>query len=567
MTTSLKTTTMKKILMFFALSIILSGCDILDSDPMTQKMSTNYPATEEEAYEALMGVYNAFGSRTGNDEWQHPFILLELMSDDRLGGGGQNDTHAHAMALYKLIGQDMYYQLWATRWRAIYRANLLLSSLDNVSWKSVENRDKIEGQILFLRAYANFTLSSLFGPIPLITAPKPENKPRAEASELYAQMGADLKKAIELLEPISFRNIPKEENGLATRWAAEALMARIFLFYTGYYNDTKMGDITKDEVIAWIDECADSAISGHDLLKDFRNLWPYSIKIDGKDSDYKYAKDNNLDWINEYGDNNETIFAIKVSTASQNNNYDRRNSILLNFGLRDNALLPFGFGWGLGPVNPQLYEEWPNDDIRKDGSILDVRNAKEGESVTKKYKWGGLMQWHETGYWQKKYMPVNVLDEKGNIVAYSSVLWGMPNDPQFANTQDLVLIRFADVLLMGAELGSAKAQEYMDRVRGRVGLSSVTPSLENVKKERRYELAFEGVRWLDLLRWHDAEKAVSKMNGIDVTNNTSPGIYKVKYRKETGGFIPIPESEVALSQGILKQTPGWGTGAMLQPGE
>ena len=557
----------KSIILIFVLSIIFSGCDILDSEMMTQKTSENYPSTEEEAYESLMGVYNAFGSRTGNDEWQHPFILLELMSDDRLGGGGQNDSHAHAMSLYKLIGQDMYSSLWSTRWRAIYRANLLLSSLDNVTWKSQAYRNKIEGQALFLRAYTNFTLSSLFGPIPLITEAAPENKPRATPAELYGQIGLDLKRAIELLEPIPYNQIPKEENGLATHWAAEALMARVFLFYTGYYNDTQMGTITKSEVISWIDECANSAISGHDLLPDFRNLWPYSIKIDGKDSDYKYAKDHNLNWINEYGDNNEAIFAIKVSTASQNNNYDRRNSIVLNFGLRDNTLLPFGFGWGLGPVNPQLYDEWPDDDLRKNGSILDVRNPEEGESITKKYKWGGLMQWNETGYWQKKYIPINVLDDKNNIVAYSSILWNMPNDPQFANTQDLVLIRFADVLLMGAELGSSKAQEYLNRVRSRVNLPSVPLTLENIKKERRHELAFEGVRWLDLLRWHDVEAAINKMNGIDVTNNLSAGVYKVKYRTETEGFIPIPESEIALSEGVLTQTPGWGTNAMLQPGE
>ncbi len=560
--------TMKKnIIIVLLFSFVFGGCDFLDSELVTQKTSENYPATEQEAYEALMGVYNAFGARTGNDEWQHPFIMLELMSDDRLGGGGQNDTHAHAVALYKLISQDMYSYLWSTRWRAIYRANLLLSSLDNVVWQNESNRNKIEGQALFLRAYTNFTLSSLFGPIPLITDPKAENKPRATPSELYGQMGADLKKAIELLEPIPFSQMSKEENGLATRWAAEALMARIFLFYTGYYNETQMGDITKEQVIAWIDECANSSISGHDLLSDFRNLWPYSIKIDGKESDYKYAKDNNLNWVNEYGDNNETIFAIKVSTSSQNNNYDRRNSINLNFGLRDNALLPFGFGWGLGPVNPKLYEEWPDNDLRKDGSILDVRNSIEGESITQKYKWAGLMQWHETGYWQKKYIPVNVKDDKGNIVAYSSILWNMPNDPQFANTQDIVLIRFADVLLMGAELGSSKAQEYMDRVRGRVNLPSVSPSLENIKKERRYELAFEAVRWLDLLRWHDVEAAVNEMNGIDVMNNASSGKFKVSYRPETGGFIPIPESEIALSEGVLSQTPGWGTNAMLAPGE
>ena len=57
-----------------------------------------------------------------------------------------------------------------------------------------------------------------------------------------------------------------------------------------------------------------------------------------------------------------------------------------------------------------------------------------------------------------------------------------------------------DVLLMGAELDSPNAQAYLDRVRSRAGLQSVPATLDNIKKERRFELAFEGVRYYDLLR-------------------------------------------------------------------
>ena len=74
----------------------------------------------------------------------------------------------------------------------------------------------------------------MFGPVQLITTPEPVNRPRASAEDVYAQMGADLKRAIEILPATKFQDIPKSENGLATRWAAQALMARIFLFYTDY---------------------------------------------------------------------------------------------------------------------------------------------------------------------------------------------------------------------------------------------------------------------------------------------------------------------------------------------
>ena len=128
---------------------------------------------------------------------------------------------------------------------------------------------------------------------------------------------------------------------------------------------------------------------------------------------------------------------------------------------------------------------------------------------------------------------------------------------QLWNMQDEVLIRFADILLMGAELGSANAQNYLDRVRTRAGLGSVPPTLENIKRERRHELAFEGLRYFDLLRWHDIEAAFAEANNIPVKNIGVDEIYTVTYRPETGGFLPIPESQVRLSNGVMKQNTGW----------
>ncbi len=560
---------MKKIFITIISVLAFSCADFLDTEQLTQKDSSNYPQTPEEAYTALMGVYNAFGSRVGGGETEHSFIVLNLMADDMLGGGGKDDLTAHAIDLFKLTSKTMYTDLWECTWRSVYRANLLLNSLDNITWPSVEEKNKMEGQILFLRAFTYFRLCSLFGPVQLITSPAPVNYPRAEAADIYGQIGYDLKRAIELLPPVKFQDIPKQEHGLATRWAAQALMARVFLFYTCYYHQDRMGDITKEEVIKWVDDCI--AHSGHDLLSDFRNLWPYSIVMPGKTkSDYKYAADNNLNWIGENGDNNETIFAIKCSTSAKGNNYDRRNSVNLHFGFRGNQdLMPFGSGWGKGPVSSKFYKEWSNEDLRKKGSVLDLSDvATEGESTTTKYKWGLAYQWHETGYWSKKYMPVNVYDDKGDIVSYSSILWNMPNDPQFNSTQDIVLIRFADLLLMGAELGGANAQQYMDRVRMRAKLPTIPATLENIKNERKYELAFEGIRWLDILRWGDAEAIINSMNGIVLKNNSQNATYKIKFRPETGGFLPIPEAEITLSNGVLTQTPGWNQNdAMLQPGE
>lgn len=120
------------------------------------------------------------------------------------------------------------------------RSNMLLNSLDGISWESQETRNKIEGQAHFLRAYFYFDLCRLFGTVPLLTTSEPENVPRATAEELYAQIAFDLKTAIEKLPSVKYGAANNSELGRATKWAAEALLARAYLFYTGYYQQESM---------------------------------------------------------------------------------------------------------------------------------------------------------------------------------------------------------------------------------------------------------------------------------------------------------------------------------------
>jgi hypothetical protein len=159
-------------------------------------------------------------------------------------------------------------------------------------------------------------------------------------------------------------------------------------------------------------------------------------------------------------------------------------------------------------------------------------------------------------------------DPSGAVVNYSNILYGNTvTDFKYCNTQDLVLIRFADVLLMAAELnlGTPKAQGFLDRVRNRVNLTNVSATLENIKKERRFELAFEGVRFYDLLRWHDEQ--VLNENQKDITiylSKTETTKKTITYRPETQGFLQIPLSEMELQKGALTPNPGWGPEATYQ---
>lgn len=124
--------------------------------------------------------------------------------------------------------------------------------------------------------------------------------------------------------------------------------------------------------------------------------------------------------------------------------------------------------------------------------------------------------------------------------------------------QDLVIMRFADIMLMAAELGAPKAKQYLNDIRHRAGYTDeVEPTLENIMTERRFELAFEGVRYYDLLRWHRTDLIDSNQNNIAVKNQGEDATLTVNFRPITRGFLPIPEAEIALSNNVLTQNEGW----------
>ncbi len=98
-------------------------------------------------------------------------------------------------------------------------------------------------------------------------------------------------------------------------------------------------------------------------------------------------------------------------------------------------------------------------------------------------------------------------------------------------------------------------------------------TLENLKKERRYELCFEAIRWNDLRRWGDVSEIVKNQVGNHILNEAGVGEYKFtvdfmqRYQATEGGFFKIPEDQVTLSEGVLEQNPGWGDGTTWTKGD
>jgi hypothetical protein len=313
-------------------------------------------------------------------------------------------------------------------------------------------------------------------------------------------------------------------------------LARVYLFYTGYYGKDDLG-VTKAEVLAGLEEVICSNEFG--LISDFKALWPAASYVANK-------KDNTLDKSGYAGKGNkEVVFAQKFnSTQDYNGNLDG-NRWLVMMGMRNTNFSPYGKGWGACTVNPTLVSDYASGDKRKSASVIDLA----GESIESIFDQKDQREY--TGYSVKKYTPTALPDGTSDT--------GGSKDFQISQDQDFIVIRYADVLLMAAELGSANAQSYLDQVRTRAGLSSVTATKDNILKERRFEFAFEGIRYWDLLRQGlstaastIAQTQTTKSGGAaDVVTITAAQITK------TRGFMQIPNTQITLSNGVLVQNPGW----------
>ncbi|MDR0541004.1 MAG: RagB/SusD family nutrient uptake outer membrane protein [Dysgonamonadaceae bacterium] len=610
---------MKKtgILLLFAI-VFLAGCeDFLDTKSLTTKASDNYPSTMQEANEMLTGVY---AEMTFQDpEMSSQFFMALLAGDEGLGGNLSGSNNC-AMNFMMYTNIDNFYGaydgdywnpgVWSRDYTLIYRANTALAAFDRFEgWTSAAEKNRYFGEIYFLRAYAYNELTQVFGKVPLRLGTDMTYLESASIDEIYEQIGSDLKNAIDLMPAKSYLgNDPMA--GHATKYAAEAMMARVFLFYTGRYAKTELpGGITKDQVKAWIDDCVKN--SGHDLVSDQRNLWAYTNDVTNYQSganQYKYAVNNSLHWegLNAI----ETVYANKTKLKGNTwSNTMFSNTCITYFSpSHDDSpyaeRYPFGQGWGAGPVSPALVDDWKawsaqqvytdgyTEDPRLTGSIwsYDAINPNTGEKIFTDRKLNpdepdytvSKRYYEQTGYHQKKYIAINSFgkvnpekeDEAPAYIPFGVQMYpGMITSASQTIQQipDLILIRFADVLLMHSELW--ENAEGLNRVRARSHLAPVAYSLEAIKNERRYELAFEAVRWFDLLRWsgpslEEAGEALNKQNGFTLVNAAQvvPMVqYDYKARlKVTQGYWYIPQTEIERSRGGLEQNPGWGAEAMFK---
>jgi len=581
---------------FIALGLV--GCDKIDSLLDTtnyQKYDTsNFPTTEKDATQIVTSIYSEMSCFYIDPENSVVFMNM-VASDDMFGGGSTSNTGAQATDRLMSSGADNAKSNWGKSYKAINRCNYALEAipeLDDAVFSSKEAKDYLLGQAHFLRAWFNWELTQKFETFPLILATAPVNNPRASVDEIFEAITTDLKEAISLMPAKYGYSQADGQSGRATKYSAEAAMARIWMYYTGFYGKSDMFGVTKNDVISYLKDARDNGNYG--LENDPREIWPYTNEYSSGfayNTDFEtYPSKENLHWVGNRS--KETLWGchfsyVEYATGSRGYNRIGEYMGLRNSASSPNALTyPWGIGYTNGTVNSKFVEEWHEDpdygptDKRLWGSIFAVDNAAE------KYDWlsaeevelpthpgNDSKEVEKTMFHNKKYLVSVAYSDATKSQIYKNFFYAIPgfagvNSNQFDNRNDVIYIRYADVLLMLDELEGTVTG--MNKLRERAGLKPYDSySFEKLQKERRYELCFEGERWIDLKRWYpaDAGKIVAENQTgatIEYRGKDVPGGWAdiagngiaARYAL-TRGFFNLSTTEISLSEGTLEQTPGF----------
>ena len=605
---------------------IFTSCDdMLDTDPrVTDATSATFPgkiADVEALNTATYSIMNTMGG--GDPDNQNPFLWWEVMSDNCFGSGGLQDNKVKSLHHLVQMNSNQYEQAFVLLYGGINRANNQIETIDNVDWTGNEaKRNQLLGEGYFMRGLYTLWLTQLYGDVPLITSTliTEEMKAQVSAEEvIYPQILSDF---------VSGQNLMSTEksSGHANKYVAEAFMARAYMFWAGFYKkvaDLSTGSapainlveqegctaasLSQADVVSALRDIVSSG--AYELLEDYRSLWQYSNSYvwdetqkaleTGEGHAYKFIADMKrehcFDQPGMGNGNKEELFQIQFMNASkwdldQKGPYSCArmycNYLSVFWALRVNGhngdrnfTYPFTQGWGQGTPSNNIWDDWTvaeNEggytDIRKLGSLID------GVTENKEIDYEFVKDCCEaSGFGVKKYNGVTL-----DALTGDSPWWDFAGGENFKGTlenpmqgdhfEDFYLMRYADVLLMLSEMtGDA---QYMNQVQKRAGVPETPYSLKELQNQRRWEFAFEGLRFNDMRRWSGkdggescyAAKALQAQAGKqmvvkgNVANKTTMKHMTCSWTKryaDTNGFLAKPQSQITLMNGKLIQNPGW----------
>lgn len=409
---------------------------------------------------------------------------------------------------------------WNSNYELARNAALFLASVDGNEKLSEAIRNQVTGELLFMRALAYFHLTNLWGDVPYFRElPTPEELStigRTDKELIRSEMKADLDRAFGLL-PSEYSS---NELGRVTKWAAAALKAKYHLL-----------DSEWQECLSECTEIINN--SPHVLLDDFAEVFNQNPLTDQYKDEHIWVVDFTKDPV--FGDGNTSRTddynpRIRDEPANRNarpgGDGTPTNVQLLSAALQDVGEDMTGFGWAV-PL-PEMADQanWEDGDLRYDASIVT--------------EYLGFQLTHP--YYRKNW---NLNQE---------------NSPRSNHPENYIVFRMADFYLMAAECenelnGPDNAYAFVNAVRERAfepdrpwsGMTQLQ-FREAMYDERKFELATEGHRKMDLIRWGILIETVQNTQHRPFNN---PGAnIQPKHL-----LLPIPLNEIQLNPNLLSSDP------------
>jgi len=530
---------------------IITGCDnLLDKDPLDSLSTSTFWQTESDAMLGLVGVYQQEGltgsaAKQSYNLWNQDahLRLFEATTDN----GFEKDNNVTDFNNGDLTSSySPVKDLWTTTYRSIIKCNNFLENIDRVEMNA-NKKEEMKAEVTTIRAFDYFYLSFLWGDVPLVTKVLSVNEAnsvfRDSKTDVVDFVIAELKSAIPNLPAIR----PDNQYGRITKGAALAILGRVLLAEK-----------------RWTE--------ARDTYKQIMDLNVYSI--DPRFSDLFIEKgENSKEFVlvskrmpEVYG--TSVLLSCVGFTWGGYHHFSPYNELVEDFECTDGK--PIDESPLFNPEKP--YE---NRDPRLLKSILvdNVSIYKETLYIAHPDSSPTIYQDQVTRRPWSGYIVRKFCDEEynGNLRTYGC---------------DFPMIRYAEVLLSyleaNIEAGSPITQQLLDQtinqVRGRqeINMPPVTETDPGrlttiLRRERRIELAWEGLRLFDLFRWRTAHTLLKgRFHGMKVcSREEAPHYNKVQvnadgyyfceetfFRENVDYLWPIPQSEKDVNSN-LTQNPGY----------
>jgi hypothetical protein len=588
-----------KICFLFILLTVLSiscGKDFLDVSPKGIINSDSFYATKEDAEQAVTTVYGMLNYMQVWDMW----ILADLgsvASDDAEAGGATRedvpDWQNYDNFTFNASQPGGFAQPYGILYKMIFYANLCLEKLPSIpasdSSASEAFINERLAEVKFLRAFAFYYLVQIFGEVPLadhVLTPAEYTMPRSSLRSVFDLMENDLTEAYPLL-PLSWKDTDK---GRVTRGAAQGLLAKVLTFessYAHYYpgdnyslvfpGESRFKDLKEkwDEALAMAENVINSG--QYDLVGTDTSITYTSWR--GETDGFRYV------WTTDGDNSKESVFDIQAGYYGLGWLVTRGSSMAWWTGARwiyqPDGVTPLEAGyWGFNIPTRSLVKEFYQEQRQPEDPLYGVPGPPDprfnitvhkdtigGNDSIQFQNSSGQLYWAKVCYeydasWNNKPRTFQAKYEcsydefKGTGANWS--------ESPFNNR----MLRYADIVLIASEAAimagdNEKALKYINMVRTRARMcghkgntcpadypAGTQITMEMLIHERRLELAMEGHRFFDLVRWN---LATQYLDGQYLANQE----VIVSFTSPKNDFYPIPQAEVNTSQGSLLQYPGW----------